>query len=102
MDIPRAVEQIYKDAQFAYAATYADLQRTWQDARQIPTEQELAVAWLEVLEEDARQEADNIINDVRFEILLDEDERNKLTTDERLELLIENYIRDNPRTPTKE
>lgn len=62
MDIPRAVEQIYEDADFRRADTYQNLVETWRDKRPVPTEQELATAWVQVLEQDVMEAMKNQAN----------------------------------------
>ena len=59
VDIALAVEGIYPAADYRRADSYAELQRTWRDARRIPTEQELKNAW------DARQAAAAAAADTR-------------------------------------
>lgn len=45
MDIALAVEKLLGVADYGTATTYADLQRTWRDARPIPTMEQLESSW---------------------------------------------------------
>jgi len=92
MDIALSVEHIYPDAKFASSTTYAELQRTWCDARPIPTETELADAWVAVLAARAAQEGRDAVVAGQLALLRDEVERDKLTTDNRLDMLIEVFL----------
>ena len=89
MDIAQAVEQIYSGADFRKADSYANLQKTWKDARRIPTEGELAEAWLRCLlnhEIAAEMEKDN---EAKCVLLSDKIEREKLPTAEQISLLFD-------------
>jgi hypothetical protein len=87
MDIALAVEQIYKDAVFSSAKTYQDLQRTWKDARQIPTEKELADAWVLVLEQQFVVSVEQAAHEERLVILHDDLALAALTYEQRVDLL---------------
>ena len=62
MDIARAVEEIHENADYRRADTYQNLVETWRDKRPVPTEQELAVAWVVVLEQDVAKALKNQAN----------------------------------------
>ena len=89
MDIAQAVEQIYSGADFRKADSYANLQKTWKDARLIPTEGELAEAWLRCLlnRDLAKVEAEK--NEAKCVLLSDKIEREKLPTAEQISLLFD-------------
>lgn len=89
MDIALAVERICEDAVYTRSATYAELEKTWKDARPIPTEWELSIAWTEILDLRALAHYDAVRQADRVILLCDKELRDKMTTDERLDMLIE-------------
>lgn len=100
MDIAASVEHICKDAKFKRSDTYANLVKSWGDARPVPTEMELAVAWAELLEQRFYQAAkDEIVHDM-LTVLRDKKEREELSIDERLNHVIEVLIAYIPPDPS--
>jgi len=89
MDIAQAVEQIYSGADFRKADSYANLQKTWKDARRIPTEGELAEAWLRCLLNRDLAEVEAEKNEAKRVLLSDKIEREKLTDAEQVCLLFD-------------
>lgn len=60
-DLALAVAEIMPDAQYRRAGTYAELARTWADARPLPSEIALEAAWGQVVyrqQQAAQAEAD--------------------------------------------
>ena len=89
MDIAQAVEEIYPGADFRKADSYANLQKTWKDARLIPTEGELAEAWLRCLLNRDLAAGVEELQAARRALLLDKIEREKLSTAEQISLLFD-------------
>lgn len=89
MDIALAVEEIYPDANFRRSDTYANLQKSWKDARRCPTEGELAEAWLRVLLNRALAVGVEEDEKAKRVLLSDKIEREKLSTAEQMSLLFD-------------
>lgn len=95
MDIPRAVEQMYIGAKFRRADTYANLVRTWKDKRPVPTQAQLADAWVIVLENIAEQAIQSAAHENRVAILQDDFALGNMTYEQRVDLLT-NILREAP------
>jgi len=87
MDIASAVEQIYPDADFRRSDTYENLRKTWKDKRILPTEAQLAVAWVEVLDQRSAQSVQDIAHADRVEALHDDLLLAELTYEQRVDLI---------------
>lgn len=88
MDIALALERIYPGADYRRADTYQNLLKTWKDKRQVPSEGQLAVAWVEVLEEMFEDGVANAAHEARVVILHDETALANMTCEQRVDLLI--------------
>jgi len=87
MDIALAVEQIYKDAIFAKSDTYANLVKSWRDVRKVPSEEQLGIAWLQILEIRVEQSLEKGVLEQRKLLASNIQERDRLTVEERVDLL---------------
>ncbi len=89
MDIPLAVERLIPDAEFLRSGTYAELWNSWTDTRPIPSQVQLADAWVAILaDREVEKDVENV-TEIKRELARDKTERDKLTTDEKIELLFE-------------
>jgi hypothetical protein len=89
MDIALAVEKIYTAALFRRSDTYVNLVATWKDARRVPSEAQLAEAWLIVLADRDIASAEQAEKDTQLTLLADVVEREKLTPAEQLTLAMD-------------
>ncbi len=89
MDIPLAVERLIPDAEFLRSDTYAELWNSWKDTRPIPSQIELADAWVAILAEREVAKDVEYITESKREIARDKTERDKLTTEQKIELLFD-------------
>lgn len=87
MDIAAAVEQIYDSADFRKCGTYAELWNTWKDKRSIPSQAQLADAWIIVLGKIAEQAVEKAAHENRVEILHDDLSLGLMTYEQRVDLL---------------
>jgi hypothetical protein len=89
MDIPLAVEWLIAGAKYTRAKTYEELRRTWTDTRRLPTEAELAAAWVEYLEYQATNAVKLEELRIKRQLLHNQTELDELTFDARQQLLVE-------------
>lgn len=89
MDIALAVEQIYPDADFRKCRTYAELWNSWEDKRSIPSQTQLAEAWLTCLLNRELAAGVEELQAAQRALLSDKIEREKLSTAEQISLLFD-------------
>ena len=92
MDIGLAVEFLIPDAEYLRCRTYAELWNSWTDTRTIPSQVQLADAWVAILAEREVQKDVEYIAESKREIARDKAERDKLTTEQKIELLFDVVI----------